>query len=62
MNKTKNDIGAQTMRLIISNSCNVEKGGIDRTKKILTANASLLLPIYKKENNRNAVKFMQSML
>jgi len=62
MNKTKNDIGAQTMKLIISNIYNIESGGIDRSKKILIANAKLLLPIYKKENNKRAAKFMRSML
>lgn len=56
--KTKEQIGAQTMRMLIVDS---NMGG-GRRNVILRANAKALLPIYAREGNRGAVKAMRARL
>lgn len=56
--KTKEQIGAQTMRMLIADS---NTGG-SRRNMILKANARALLPIYAREGNRDAVKAMRARL
>ena len=56
--KTKSQIGHQTMRMLVAD----EKMGGRRRNIILKANAKALLPIYKREGNHEAVKFMRKRL
>lgn len=56
--KTKAQIGHQTMRMLVAD----EKLGGRRRNIILKANAKALLPIYKREGNHEAVKFMRKRL
>ena len=56
--KTKAQIGHQTMRMLMAD----EKMGGRRRNIILKANAKALLPIYKREGNHEAVKFMRKRL
>lgn len=56
--KTKAQIGHQTMRMLVAD----EKMGGRRRNIILKANAKALLPIYKREGNHEAVKFMRKRL
>lgn len=56
--KTKAQIGHQTMRMLVTD----EKLGGRRRNIILKANAKALLPIYKREGNHEAVKFMRKRL
>lgn len=56
--KTKDQIGAQTMRMLVAD----DKRGGHRRNMILRANAKALLPIYAREGNRDAVKAMKARL
>lgn len=56
--KTKEQIGRQTLRLLVADS---NMGG-HRRNTILRANARALLPIYSREGNKEAVKAMRSRL
>lgn len=57
--KTKAQIGHQTMRMLVADE---KLGGGRRRNIILKANAKALLPIYKREGNHEAVKFMRKRL
>lgn len=50
------------MRALVANNQNVSRGGINRQRMILRANARALLPIYQREGNRAAVDAMRSRL
>ena len=56
--KTKEQIGTQTMRMLVAD----DKRGGHRRNMILRANARALLPIYSREGNKEAVKAMRSRL
>lgn len=60
--KTKEEIGTQTMRMLVANNRNVSMGRGNRQGQIMRASARALLPIYQREGNKNAAKAMRSRL
>lgn len=56
--KSKEEIGEQTLRLLVANN----EHAINRRNRIMRANIKLLTPIYKREGNKKAVRFLRSEL
>lgn len=60
--KTKEEIGTQTMRMLVANNRNASMGGVNRQGRIMRASARALLPIYQREGNKAGANAMRSRL
>ena len=59
--KTKEEIGTQTMRMLVANNRNASMGGVNRQGRIMRASARVL-PIYQREGNKAGANAMRSRL